>query len=213
MDIKKLLTIKNFVILYLVIGMVIISFMLKNQKPTIIEKEVITIKDSIQVDSVPFPEPYEVYLEGETQFVDTTIYVTQPVDSAKILSTYYVKSVIKDTLKLKDIGMIILTDTIVNNKLVSRVWTTPKIKSKIIRDTIRVPEVKERQIFFGVDGSVNNQDMINGVGLGVLYKTKDDKIFHIGTGVSNRATTEATYEFFPYVSGGVYWRLGNKKRQ
>jgi hypothetical protein len=187
--------------------------MLKNQKPTIVEKEILKIKDSIQIDSVPFPELFEVYLEGETEFIDTTIYVPQLVDTAKILSTYYNKSVIKDTLKLKDIGMIILTDTIVNNKLVSRVWTNPKVKSKIIRDTIRIPEEKERQIFFGVDGSVNNQDMINGVGLGILYKTKDDKIFHIGTGVSNRATVNQTYEFFPYVSGGVYWRLGNKKRQ
>ena len=213
MDIKKLLTIKNFALLFLSIGIIAVVFMLKHQKPTIVEKEVIKIKDSIQVDSVPYPEPFEVYLEGETEFVDTTIYVTQPVDSAKILSTYYVKSVIKDTLKLKDIGMIILTDTIINNKLVSRVWTSPKIKSKIIRDTIRVPEEKERQVFFGVDGSVNNQDMINGIGFGLLYKTKNDKIFHIGTGVSNRATADATYEFFPYVSGGVYWRLGNKKRQ
>ena len=213
MDIKKILTIKNFIILFLVIGLTIISFMLKNQKPTIVEKEVLKIKDSIQIDSVPFPKLFEVYLEGETEFIDTTIYVPQLVDTAKILSTYYNKSVIKDTLKLKDIGMIILTDTIVNNKLVSRVWTNPKVKSKIIRDTIRIPEEKERQIFFGVDGSVNNQDMINGVGLGVLYKTKDDKIFHIGTGVSNRATANQTYEFFPYVSGGVYWRLGNKKRQ
>jgi hypothetical protein len=213
MDIKKILTIKNFIILFLVIGLTIISFMLKNQKPTIVEKEVLKIKDSIQIDSVPFPELFEVYLEGETEFIDTTIYVPQLVDTAKILSTYYNKSVIKDTLKLKDIGMIILTDTIVNNKLVSRVWTNPKVKSKIIRDTIRIPEEKERQIFFGVDGSVNNQDMINGVGLGILYKTKDDKIFHIGTGVSNRATANQTYEFFPYVSGGVYWRLGNKKRQ
>ena len=213
MDIKKILTIKNFIILFLVIGLTIISFMLKNQKPTIVEKEVLKIKDSIQIDSVPFPELFEVYLEGETEFIDTTIYVPQLVDTAKILSTYYNKSVIKDTLKLKDIGMIILTDTIVNNKLVSRVWTNPKVKSKIIRDTIRIPEEKERQIFFGVDGSVNNQDMINGVGLGILYKTKDDKIFHIGTGVSNRATANQTYEFFPYVSGGVYWRLGNKKRE
>lgn len=213
MDIKKLLTIKNFALLFLSIGIIAVVFMLKHQKPTIVEKEVIKIKDSIQVDSVPYPEPFEVYLEGETEFVDTTIYVTQPVDSAKILSTYYVKSIIKDTLKLKDIGMIILTDTIINNKLVSRVWTSPKIKSKIIRDTIRVPEEKERQVFFGVDGSVNNQDMINGIGFGLLYKTKNDKIFHIGTGVSNRATADATYEFFPYVSGGVYWRLGNKKRQ
>lgn len=213
MNIKKILTIKNFSLLFLSVGIIVVLIMLKHQKPTIIEKEVLKIKDSIQVDSVPYPEPFEIYLEGETEFVDTTIYVPQPVDTAKILSTYYVKSVIRDTLKLKDIGMIILTDTIVNNKLVSRVWTTPKIKSKIIRDTIRIPEEKERQIFFGVDGSVNNQDMINGIGLGVLYKTKDDKIFHIGTGVSNRATADATYEFFPYVSGGVYWRLGNKKRQ
>ena len=213
MNIKKILTIKNFALLFLSVGIIVVLIMLKQQKPTIIEKEVLKIKDSIQVDSVPYPEPFEIYLEGETEFVDTTIYVPQPVDTAKILSTYYVKSVIRDTLKLKDIGMIILTDTIVNNKLVSRVWTTPKIKSKIIRDTIRIPEEKERQIFFGVDGSVNNQDMINGIGLGVLYKTKDDKIFHIGTGVSYRATADATYEFFPYVSGGVYWRLGNKKRQ
>jgi hypothetical protein len=213
MNIKKILTIKNFALLFLSVGIIVVLIMLKQQKPTIIEKEVLKIKDSIQVDSVPYPELFEIYLQGETEFVDTTIYLTQPVDTAKILSTYYVKSVIKDTLILKDIGMIILTDTIVNNKLVSRVWTTPKIKSKIIRDTIRVPEEKENQIFFGVDGSVNNQDMINGIGFGLLFKTKNDKMYHIGTGVSNRATADATYEFFPYVSGGVYWRLGNKKRQ
>lgn len=213
MDIKKILTIKNFALLFLTLGIIVSVFMLKHQKPIIVEKEVVKIKDSIQVDSVPYPEQFEIYLQGETEFVDTTIYVPQPVDTAKILSTYYVKSVIKDTLILKDIGMIILTDTIVNNKLVSRVWTTPKIKSKIIRDTIRVPEEKENQIFFGVDGSVNNQDMINGIGFGLLFKTKNDKMYHIGTGVSNRATADATYEFFPYVSGGVYWRLGNKKRQ
>jgi hypothetical protein len=43
MDIKKILTIKNFVILFLLAGIVVISFMLKNQKPTIVEKEVLKI--------------------------------------------------------------------------------------------------------------------------------------------------------------------------
>ena len=49
------------------------------------------------------------------------------------------------------------------------------------------------------------------LGTGILIKTKEDKVFHLGVGVANRVTDGTNGTFTPYVDGGVYWKI--KKRQ
>ena len=49
------------------------------------------------------------------------------------------------------------------------------------------------------------------IGTGILFKTKDDKIFHVGVGVANRVLDGTSGTFTPYVDGGVYWKLKLKK--
>ena len=81
----------------------------------------------------------------------------------------------------------------------------------IVKDTIYTKEPKKNQLFFGLNGGFNKENVVSHIGTGVLFKTKDDKIFHVGVGVANRVLDGTSGTFTPYVDGGVYWKLKLKK--
>ena len=54
--------------------------------------------------------------------------------------------------------------------------------------------------------------MVSNIGAGVLIKTKKDKIFQLGLGVSNKVGTDGTSGVLsPFIGGGVYWKIKFKK--
>ena len=53
--------------------------------------------------------------------------------------------------------------------------------------------------------------MVSNVGAGLLIKTKKDKIYNLGVGVSNRVTDGTNGTLSPYIGGGVYWKIKFKK--
>ena len=161
------------------------------------------IHDTIMVDSLVEVEvevPYEVEKKVE-------VIVMQPVDTNEILKVFYIKNIEKNVLNLpNNIGTVTLTDTISQNKIVGRSFES-KVKKQIVRDTLRLPEEKKNKIYFGVNTQIDKANFINGLGMGFLYQTKEDKIFKLGVGVNNRVTNGTTGTFTPYVDAGIYWKI------
>jgi hypothetical protein len=212
---KKLLDVRHFIILILILIAVVEFINPKGFMPhrTLLKVDSIpyAIHDTIPVDSlvevqveVEVPVPYEVEKRVEVP-------VTQPVDTAEIMKIYFAKVLYKDVLKLpNNQGTITVTDTISKNGIVNRKFIAD-IKRMIVKDTIYTKEPKKGQIFFGVDGGYNKENVVSHLGAGLLYKTKDDKIFHVGVGVANRVLDGTNGTFTPYVDGGVYWKVKLKK--
>ena len=167
------------------------------------------VHDTIPVDSlveveVEVPVPYEVEKRVEVP-------VLQPVDTLEIMKIYFARVQHKEVLMLpNNQGSITITDSISKNSIVNRKFIAD-IKRMIVKDTIYTKEPKKNQMFLGFNGGFNKENVVSHIGAGVLYKTKDDKIFHVGVGVANRVLDGTNGTFTPYVDGGVYWKVKLKK--
>jgi hypothetical protein len=202
---KKILDIRHFIIATLLI-VIVILLKSDNTVTKEIVKEVPSepIHDTV---SVEIEVPYEI--QGDVVYRDTVIYVPTlvNVDTAAILQNYLVTNSFIDTIKLNNNqGFVYLDQTVSENKITSRKWTT-SIKPKIVREPAPEPPPIRNQVFFGVNGALSKEDYVNSLGMGVILKTKKDHLYQIGTGVANRTVDGVTGEFRPYISGGVYWKI------
>lgn len=206
---KKILDIRHIIILILLI----VILFLQGDKKVKIEKVVEKIPSEVVHDTIPQEVP--VYVQGEDIYHDTTIYVPKyvnvSVDTSEILRIFYVKNFLKDTIKLNNNqGFVYISDTISQNKILSRNWTAT-LKPKIVREPAPTPPPIRNQYFVGLDGSWSQKDWVNSLGVGLLLKTKKDKLYHVGVGVANRTVDGTSGEFTPYLNGGIYWKIKVKK--
>jgi len=206
---KKILDIRHFIILGLIITLVLLQ---SDNKPKI--KEVIKEVPSEPIhDTIPIEVevPYEV--KGDDIYHDTTIYVPTyvQVDTAAILKSFYVTNTFIDTIKLNNNqGFVYLNQDISENKIASRKWSAT-IKPKIVREPAPEPPPIKNQVFFGINGAISREDWVNSLGMGVILKTKKDHLYQFGAGVANRTVDGVSGEFRPFLSGGVYWKIKVKK--
>ena len=219
---KKYLETKNIIITILIILLLLVSF----DPFGVMPKRTKTVEKIVKVegqtlhpveDSVAEDEIVEEHIcpenivEVEVE-VEKKVPVYQVIDTAEILKIYYAKSIQKDVLNLpNNIGTLTLIDTITQNKVVGRSFES-KVKKQIVRDTLRIPEEPKNLLYFGVESNMDRPDFISNIGLGVMYKTKSDKIYKVTMGVNNRVVNGTTSGVFtPYVGGGVYWKINLKK--
>jgi hypothetical protein len=212
---KKLVNIPNAIILLLVV-ISVIEFInpkgiMPNRDTLKVDSIPYAVHDTIAVDSlveveVEIEVPVEVEVEKR---VEVPVY--QTVDTMEILKVHFAKVQHKEVLTLpNNQGTVTLIDTISKNSIVNRKFIAD-VKRMIVKDTIYTKEPKKNQLFFGFNGGVNKENVVSHIGTGVLFKTKDDKIFHVGVGVANRVLDGTNGTFTPYVDGGVYWKLKLKK--
>jgi hypothetical protein len=208
---KKYINTKNIIIVILIIILFLVFLNpggyvpMRTKYVPKIDSIPYAVHDTISVDSLVEVEvevevPYEVEKRVE-------IPVMQSVDTMEILKVFYTKNIQKNVLNLPNgAGTITLTDTIVQNKIVGTSFDS-KIKKQIVRDTLRLPEEKKNKVYFGVNTQVDRPNLINGMGMGLLYQTKEDKIFKFGVGVNNWVKDGVNGTFTPYVDAGIYWKI------
>jgi hypothetical protein len=137
------------------------------------------------------------YKKGEDIYHDTTIYVPIPVlDSVKLdslVKLYYAKNAYSDTLKL-NYGMIYVQDSVQFNKIFGRKWSADLLIPSE-KKTLIVKEPAKAQVYFGA-GASYGASIIPSVGM--MLKTKKDRIYGVSLGVSNR---------LPMYGGHIYVKL------
>jgi hypothetical protein len=110
--------------------------------------------------------------------------VLSKVDTNNIIKNYFAKIEYRDTLKIDTLGTITLIDTLSNNRILGRQWTT-NIKERTIRETITVKEKPRNNIYGGFNIFFNQQDF-NGVNVGLILKSKKETIYQINLGLLNK---------------------------
>jgi hypothetical protein len=217
MNKKQLLDVRNIIIVVLILISILEFMNPKNIMPN-------RIKLVPQIDSIPYAvhdtvvvdSPYEIEVPVEIKVpyeVRVEVPVEKPIDTNAILNSIGNKVFKKDVLKLpNNIGTVTIFDTLSNSRILGRSFKSD-VKQKIVKDTIYTPTPKKNEVYFGVDGSFNKIDVVNYLGSGFLWKTKNDEIFHLGVGVANRVTDGTNGKFYPYLSGGVYWKIRIKKKE
>jgi hypothetical protein len=199
---KKIFDIRHIVILLMVGIIIFLQFFVPPQ---------IEIEEKLVYDTIPQEVIYEVEVEVPYEVeVEKIVEVPAPtplVDTSFILQEYYVKNFESDTITLSNNqGVVYLFDSISQNKVVSRNFSAT-IKPKIVREPAPEPPKVRNQVYVGLNGALSHQDWVNSLGTSILLKTKDDKVFQLGGGFANRTLDGTTGKFYPYVTGGVYWKL------
>ena len=123
-----------------------------------------------------------VFKEGKDIYVDKVIYIDVPyiVDTTAILKNYYSKVVYDDTLKLDEkMGFISVKDTVFQNRIFSRKWTT-SINKMYIRDSIFLKELPKNEFFIG--GMVGYGNFVPYIGPSFLLKNKKEDIYNLNIG-------------------------------
>ena len=212
---KKYINAKNIIIVTLIILLFLVFLNpgghLPNRTITKVDSVGYAVHDTISVDSlveveVEIEVPVEIEVEKRVE-----VPVLTPVDTAEILKVHFAKVQHKDVLVLPDnVGTVTIMDTISKNSIVNRKFISD-IKQMIVKDTIYTKEPKKGQMYFGFNGSLSKPDVVSHLGTGIMYKTKEDKIYHLGIGVVNRILDGTTGQFTPYVDGGVYFKIKTRR--
>ena len=166
--------------------------------------DTLTLSDTVFVPD-PYPVPYEIIR-------DSLVYRDVPVsvDTLAILNMFTQKMVHKDTLKF-EYGYLLVTDTLKGGNILSRNYLA-KVKLPPAKEKIRIVEEEPKSKYYvGTNFGFDQPNYVYSLGTSLLYETKNDKIYQIGIGVRNRVLDGNTGVFIPYVHGGVYWKLKNKK--
>jgi hypothetical protein len=161
------------------------------------------------VDTIDVIKTKVVTKKGEDIYHETIKEVVIPtiVDTTAILQNYYSKNVYKDVLVLPDsLGTVAVTDTITQNKIAFRTFDA-KVKQRTIKETTIVKELPKTQVFLGFNGGFNKKDVISNVGAGVVVKTKKEKLYQIGIGVTNNVTDGTNGSLSPFINAGIFWKI------
>jgi hypothetical protein len=209
---KKIFDVRHIIIAILLL-LAIVEFI--NPKG-IMPRRTTFVHDTIGVavhDTVGIEVPVEVEVE-----VPVEVLVEKPVPYAvhdtihTIVDTNYIvdnylngKNTFTNTYKFSaNQGSITITDTISKNKIIGRKYTT-KITPRI--DTLRLPAIFKRELYVGIDGRLDKPNLINLLGFGVIYKTKETMIYKFDLGIQNQVLDGTNGKLIPYIGGGVYWKL------
>ena len=159
--------------------------------------EVVTQWDTIKVTE---KEYVPKYIRKTVVEIDT---FSVPIDTISILKDYYAKYFYTDTIQLDTLGSIIVNDTITRNLISFR-----DVQSNIFIPTTTITNTTylyKRELFWGVavGGMINpvqNESPINYVSGELMYVNKKRNVYGFGLGVDK--------DFFPIISGRLYWKIG-----
>jgi hypothetical protein len=216
---KKYLDIRNVIIVILILLALVEFLNPRGFMPG--RTKLMTQIDSIPYpvhDTIPFETEIEVPVEIEVEVpvdrpVEVRVEVEKPVDTAAILKMFAEnKQTKKDVLELpNNIGTVTVFDTISNNRILGRSFTS-KVKKQIVKDTIYTPVPPKRLYYIGFDAKFDKPNMINLLGVSMMIKTKDEKIYKFGVGVQNIVGPDGVNgSLVPNIGGGVYWKINLRK--
>lgn len=138
-----------------------------------------TLKGKVLHDTIATPPEY----------IADTNYPKLLAQYRDLLSKYMALVEFKDTIRLDTLGYVAITDTINQNNMKGRsVRSNYKIPTITITNTITNYAPPKAMLFFG-GGVQGNQTLgVTGANLGILYKSKKDKIvgFNVGSTIGSQ---------------------------
>ncbi len=156
--------------------------------------------------------------------VEKVVKIPVDVDSLQIIKDYFSKFVTTDTLSLTyefapeitidsigtkpnpTLGFGVVTDTITQNKVISRnvVWN---FEVPTIYNTTIVKDLPKTQVYYGFNIAGNKQDIFSTASGGLILKTKTDKLYQLNLGVQTNGDGVV-----PFIGGGIFWKINLNKK-
>ena len=166
----------------------------KGQSEVTTVTKIETKLDTVTIEKVKYVPTRETIVK--------TIYDTVPqkVDTVEILKDYFSKVVYRDTINIDTFGNIVIEDTVSRNQIISRA-----LFSNIVlpTTTITTETVKNKRSLYAGANLSANREVVNQIGVGLILKGKNDRLYGIGLGMNQN--------FQPIVTGSLYWKVQIKK--
>ena len=193
----------NFLSL-IILFLVFILFFIKGKETTVTK----TLKDTVwQVkDSIIFTKPLVIktisirYKDRPKEYLPDTNYDSLVLQYNKLVDKFLASNIYQDSIKIDSIGHVYVKDTVSNNLLKGRSYSY-SLKYPIINTYTTSPP--KNQLYYGGGVIGSPVEIINNIQLGVLLKTKRDRIVGINAGINSQGT----------ITYGVssYWKIKLKK--
>ena len=193
----------NFLSL-IILFLVFILFFSKGKETTVTK----TLKDTVwQVkDSIIFTKPLVIktisikYKDRPKEYLPDTNYASLVLQYNKLVDKFLDSNIYQDSIKIDSIGHVYVKDTVSNNLLKGRSYSY-SLKYPIINTYTTSPP--KNQLYYGGGVLGSPVEIINNIQLGVLLKTKRDRIVGINAGINSQGT----------ITYGVssYWKIKLKK--
>lgn len=139
-------------------------------------------------DTVPGKPKLIKIIDKDTVFYPKIEYLPHPdydillTQYENLIVKHFSKNVFQTTVPIK-YGIATILDTITENKSIgNQLILDVMFPEKII--TITKPAPPTRQYYLGTIGSITNQDFLNSISVGGLYKDKKDRIFGASIGIN-----------------------------
>lgn len=189
----------------IILVLVLILFFDKGKESKSITK---ILRDTVWIykDSIVYTKPQIVktipvpYTQRTKEYLPDTNYSKLVSQYNQLVDKYLASNIYKDSIKIDSIGYVHVKDTISNNLIKGRAYSY-SLKYPIINNYIPTPT--KNQLYYG--GGVNGspQEIIQNIHLGVLYKTKTDRIVGANVGINSKA--QITYGL------SSYWKISLRK--
>ena len=187
-----------YIVVILVLGIVLFRKSCSTQP---VETEVITeIETKWDTLKVSKTEYVPKIIRKTIVDIDT---FSVPVDTSAILSDYFAKNYVIDTISLDSLGFVVIRDTISRNLISFR-----DVQSDVLIPTTTITNtsyIYRREFFWGValggmTNPVQDESPISYVSGELMYINKKRNAYGFGFGVDK--------DLLPIVSGRIYFKIG-----
>ena len=121
------------------------------------------------------------------EYIADTNYPKLKAQYDALVVAYLAKNIYADTVKLDTLGYVAVADTLHKNELLGRSYKyNYKIPTVTVTTTITKQAPPKGALFVG-GGVTGNQNGLNLLQGGLLYKSKQDKIFGLHIGLNNNS--------------------------
>lgn len=157
----------------------------------------------VRKDTTIFRRGSDIIIQKEVQ---VPVYIPSDVDTMELLRDYFTKRFYVDTLEIKDFGSVVIKDTLFQNTILTREFIA-SMQTKIINDVIIAKQLSKPHLYFGGGVGIDKENILNNAHIGVLLRTKSNKIYGIEGGFMN---SEVLSEFntTPFINFKVYRKIG-----
>lgn len=172
----------------ILLGVVLFQYnKIKNFQPP--APRIDTVINYVEIhDTVPGKPKLIKIIDKDTVFYPKIEYLPHPdydillTQYENLIVKHFSKNVFQTTVPIK-YGIATILDTVTENKSIgNQLILDVMFPEKII--TITKPAPPTRQYYLGTIGSITNQDFLNSISVGGLYKDKKDRIFGASIGIN-----------------------------
>lgn len=210
----SLLNFKNILIVILIIFLGILFFDWYNTKNEVGELIRINGKQyevlSRQIDTVVVTKDTTIFRRGKDIVIENEVqvpvYIPAEVDTMDLLRDYFTKRFYVDTLEIKDFGSVVIKDTLFQNKILTREFNA-SLQTKIINDVTIVKQLPKPHLYFGGGVGIDKENILNNAHIGIMLRTKGNKIYGIESGLSNSGAL-SEIKTTPFINFKMYRKIG-----